>query len=67
LTKGGENDRTLIIAPMFHATRTHSQLTAFLGIGACSVLRPSFDPIDTLKTIQQERISFGLALLRRSG
>lgn len=59
LASGDENDRTLIIAPMFHATGIHSQLTAFLRIGACSVIRPSFDPIDTLKTIQQERITFG--------
>jgi long-chain acyl-CoA synthetase len=59
LAEGDENDRTLIIAPMFHATGIHSQLTAFLGIGGCSVLRAAFDPVDTLRTIQQEKITFG--------
>jgi acyl-CoA synthetase (AMP-forming)/AMP-acid ligase II len=59
LAEGDENDRTLIIAPMFHATGIHSQLTAFLNIGGCSVIHQTFDPIDTLRTIQDEKISFG--------
>ncbi|MEW6442470.1 MAG: class I adenylate-forming enzyme family protein [bacterium] len=59
IAEGDENDRTLIIAPMFHATGIHSQLTAFVGIGGCSVIRAAFDPIDTLKTIQNEKITFG--------
>jgi acyl-CoA synthetase (AMP-forming)/AMP-acid ligase II len=59
IAEGDENDRTLIIAPMFHATGIHSQLTAFLNIGGCSVIHHAFDPIDTLRTIQDERISFG--------
>ena len=59
VAEGDENDRTLIIAPMFHATGIHSQLTAFLNIGGCSVIHQTFDPVDTLKTIQNEKISFG--------
>jgi acyl-CoA synthetase (AMP-forming)/AMP-acid ligase II len=59
LAEGDENDRTLIIAPMFHATGIHSQLTAFLNIGGCSVIHQTFDPVDTLRTIQDEKISFG--------
>jgi acyl-CoA synthetase (AMP-forming)/AMP-acid ligase II len=59
IAEGDEHDRTLIIAPMFHATGIHSQLTAFLNIGGCSVIHQTFDPIDTLRTIQDETISFG--------
>jgi acyl-CoA synthetase (AMP-forming)/AMP-acid ligase II len=59
VAEGDENDRTLIIAPMFHATGIHSQLTAFLNIGGCSVIHQTFDPAGTLKTIQDENISFG--------
>ncbi len=59
IAEGDENDRTLIIAPMFHATGIHSQLTSFLNIGGCSVIHQTFDPIDTLRTIQDEKISFG--------
>ncbi len=59
IAEGDENDRTLIIAPMFHATGIHSQLTAFLNIGGCSVIHQTFDPVDTLRTIQDEKISFG--------
>jgi acyl-CoA synthetase (AMP-forming)/AMP-acid ligase II len=59
LFEGDENDRTLIIAPMFHATGIHSQLTAFLSLGGCSVIHQAFDPVDTLRTIQDEKISFG--------
>ncbi len=59
IAEGDEKDRTLIIAPMFHATGIHSQLTAFLNIGGCSVIHRAFDPVDTLRTIQDEKISFG--------
>jgi long-chain acyl-CoA synthetase len=59
IAEGDENDRTLIIAPMFHATGIHSQLTAFVNIGGCSVIHQTFDPVNTLKTIQDERITFG--------
>ncbi len=34
-------------------------MTAFLNIGGCSVIHRTFDPIDTLRTIQDEKISFG--------
>jgi fatty-acyl-CoA synthase len=59
LADGNENDRTLVIAPMFHATGINSQLTAFLSIGGCSVIRPFFLPNDTLVKIQEEKITFG--------
>jgi len=59
LAEADETDRTLIIAPMFHATGINSQLTAFLCVGGCSVIRSAFVPQDTLITIQKEKISFG--------
>ena len=59
LAEADETDRTLIIAPMFHATGINSQLTAFLYVGGCSVIRSAFVPQDTLTTIQKEKISFG--------
>ncbi len=59
LAEGDETDRTLVIAPMFHATGINSQLTAFLSIGACCVIRPFFLPDDTLSKIQEEKITFG--------
>ncbi|UCD56508.1 MAG: AMP-binding protein, partial [Candidatus Hydrogenedentota bacterium] len=59
LADGDETDRTLIIAPMFHVTGINSQLTAFLSIGGCSVIRPTFLPDDTLSKIQDEKITFG--------
>ncbi|RJP21368.1 MAG: long-chain-fatty-acid--CoA ligase [Candidatus Abyssobacteria bacterium SURF_5] len=59
LAEGSETDRTLIIAPMFHATGINSQLTAFLSIGGCCVIRPFFLPNDTLAKIQEEKITFG--------
>jgi acyl-CoA synthetase (AMP-forming)/AMP-acid ligase II len=59
IADGSETDRTLIIAPMFHATGINSQLTAFLAMGGCSVIRPFFLPEDTLATIQNEKITFG--------
>jgi acyl-CoA synthetase (AMP-forming)/AMP-acid ligase II len=59
IAEGNEHDRTLIIAPMFHATGIHSQLTAFLNIGGCSVIHSAFDPVHTLRTIQDEKITFG--------
>jgi acyl-CoA synthetase (AMP-forming)/AMP-acid ligase II len=59
IAEGDETDRTLVIAPMFHATGINSQLTAFLSIGGCSVIRPFFLPDDTLSRIQEEKITFG--------
>jgi acyl-CoA synthetase (AMP-forming)/AMP-acid ligase II len=59
LADGNETDRTLIIAPMFHATGINSQLTAFLSIGGCSIIRPAFIPEDTLAKISEEKITFG--------
>jgi acyl-CoA synthetase (AMP-forming)/AMP-acid ligase II len=59
IAEGDETDRTLIIAPMFHATGINSQLTAFLSIGGCSIIRPFFLPDDTLSQIQAEKITFG--------
>jgi long-chain acyl-CoA synthetase len=44
---------------MFHATGINSQLTAFLSIGGCCVIRPFFLPNDTLTKIQEEKITFG--------
>jgi long-chain acyl-CoA synthetase len=59
LAEGNERDRTLVIAPMFHATGINSQLTAFLSIGGCCIIRPFFLPNDTLTKIQEEKITFG--------
>jgi acyl-CoA synthetase (AMP-forming)/AMP-acid ligase II len=59
LADGDENDRTLIIAPMFHATGINSQLTAFVNLGGCSVICPAFIPEDTMNKIQGEKITFG--------
>jgi acyl-CoA synthetase (AMP-forming)/AMP-acid ligase II len=54
-----ETDKTLVIAPMFHATGINSQLTAFLLLGGCCVIRSFFLPDDTLTKIQEEKITFG--------
>lgn len=63
LADADETYKTLIIAPLFHVTGINAQLTAFLSIGGCSVLRPAFIPEDTLKTIQDEKINLGAGVV----
>lgn len=59
LTGGDRGGRTLIIAPMFHATAINGQLNTFIFRGGCSVIRPEFAPLDTLAKIQDEKITLG--------
>ena len=53
----GPGDRTLIVAPLFHATGVNSQLIGFLSGGACCVIAPQFKASDVLETIRDERIT----------
>lgn len=51
------NDRTLIVAPMFHASGLNSQLIGFLSAGASCVLAPEFKAAVTLATLAERRIT----------
>ncbi|MBT6501197.1 MAG: acyl--CoA ligase [Deltaproteobacteria bacterium] len=52
-----ENDIQIILAPMFHASGMNAGLTTCLYAGGSSVIRPSFDPLDALTQIQEEKIT----------
>jgi long-chain acyl-CoA synthetase len=51
-------DRHLVVLPMFHIGGD-SHIWPFFLVGGCNVImpRPSFDPVDTLQTIVEERIT----------
>jgi fatty-acyl-CoA synthase len=52
------SDRTLVVAPMFHATGIASQLVGFGAHGAASVFLPRFRPADMLGALIEHRITF---------
>ncbi|GAA3561561.1 long-chain fatty acid--CoA ligase [Amycolatopsis ultiminotia] len=51
------DDRTLIVAPMFHATGINSQLIGFLSAGASCVVASAYKTADTLHTVAKQRIT----------
>jgi acyl-CoA synthetase (AMP-forming)/AMP-acid ligase II len=51
-------DRTLVVAPMFHATGIASQLVGFGAHGAACVFQQRFRPADTLNTLIEHRVTF---------
>ena len=51
-------DRTLVVAPMFHATGIASQLVGFGAHGAARVFQPRFRPADMLSALIEHRITF---------
>jgi fatty-acyl-CoA synthase len=51
-------DRTLVVAPMFHATGLASQLVAFGAHGAARVFQPRFRVADMREALIAHRISF---------
>jgi fatty-acyl-CoA synthase len=60
-------ERTLIVAPMFHATGIASQLVGFCSAGACCVLVPRFHAETMPSLLVQERITVfaGVAAMLR--
>ncbi len=52
------SDRTLVVAPMFHATGIVSQLVGFGAHGAACVFLPRFRPADMLAALIEHRITF---------
>jgi acyl-CoA synthetase (AMP-forming)/AMP-acid ligase II len=60
-------DRTLIVAPMFHATGIASQLVGFVAAGACCVPAPGFHAETTLSLLTAEKITVfaGVAAMLR--
>ncbi len=52
------DDRTLVIAPMFHATGLASQLIGFGAHGAACVFQPRFRPADMLAAMVDHQITF---------
>lgn len=60
-------DRTLVVAPLFHATGINSQLIGFLSAGGCCVLVPAFAPDTCAQTLVEEKITVfaGVAAMLR--
>lgn len=60
-------ERTLIAAPMFHATGVVSQFVGFLAAGACCVLIPRFRTEPVLDLLARERVTVfaGVAAMLR--
>ena len=54
----GPEDRTLIVAPMFHATGLVSQLVGFGAHGAARVVQPRFNAADMYGLLVEHRITF---------
>jgi len=52
------SDRTLVVAPMFHATGIASQLVGFGAHGAACVFQQRFRPADTLSALIEHRVTF---------
>jgi acyl-CoA synthetase (AMP-forming)/AMP-acid ligase II len=52
------DDRTLIVAPMFHATGIVSQLVGFGAHGAARVFQPQFRVADMREALTEHRITF---------
>lgn len=55
-------DRTLIVAPFYHATGVNSQLTAMLYAGGTSIVRPAFKADDFMEWIERERVTIGIGV-----
>jgi acyl-CoA synthetase (AMP-forming)/AMP-acid ligase II len=53
-----ERDRTLVVAPMFHATGIVSQLVGFGAHGAARVFQPQFRAADMRAALIRHRITF---------
>jgi fatty-acyl-CoA synthase len=51
-------DRTLVVAPMFHATGLASQLVGFGARGAACVFQPRFRAADMLDALIEHKITF---------
>ncbi|GAA4263570.1 class I adenylate-forming enzyme family protein [Dactylosporangium darangshiense] len=51
-------DRTLVVAPMFHATGVVSQLVGFGAHGAARVFQPRFTASDMRAALAEHRITF---------
>jgi len=51
-------DRTLVVAPMFHATGIASQLVGFGAHGAARVFQPRFRPAGMREALTAHRITF---------
>jgi long-chain acyl-CoA synthetase len=58
----GPDDRTLIVAPFYHATGVNSQLTAMLYAGGTCVVRPAFKADDFMEWIERERVTIGIGV-----
>lgn len=56
------DDRTLIVAPFYHATGSNSQLTAMLYAGGTSIVRPAFKADDFMEWIERERVTVGIGV-----
>jgi fatty-acyl-CoA synthase len=54
----GPADRTLVVAPMFHATGLVSQLVGFGAQGAARVFQPRFTVSEMRATLTEHRITF---------
>ena len=52
------DDRTLVVAPMFHATGIVSQLIGFGAHGAACVFQPRFRAADMLDALVEHQITF---------
>ncbi len=57
-----QGDRTLIVAPFYHATGSNSQLTAMLYAGGTSIVRPAFKADDFMEWIERERVTVGIGV-----
>jgi acyl-CoA synthetase (AMP-forming)/AMP-acid ligase II len=55
-------DRTLIVAPFYHATGSNSQLTAMLYAGGTSIVRPAFKADDFMEWIERESVTVGIGV-----
>ncbi|MFE7753080.1 class I adenylate-forming enzyme family protein [Streptomyces sp. NPDC057428] len=63
----GPEERTLIAAPMFHATGVVSQFVGFFTAGGCCVFTPEFKAETVVELMVRERITFfaGVAAMLR--
>jgi fatty-acyl-CoA synthase len=63
----GPDERTLIAAPMFHATAVVSQFVGFFSGGACCIMVPEFKAETVVELMVHERVTFfaGVAAMLR--
>jgi O-succinylbenzoate-CoA ligase len=52
-----ENDRTLIVVPLFHVTGLNSQLVAFVYIGGTCVIMKAYKTAEMIRTIKEQQIT----------